>query len=89
VQTADERVLPRGTAFITDLGMTGITNSVIGMDPAVCLDRMRKQVLYRMEPAGKSRTDKNGTTTELQALVQGVLAEIDGETGKALSIRRL
>jgi metallophosphoesterase (TIGR00282 family) len=89
VQTADERVLPRGTAFITDLGMTGITNSVIGMDPAVCLDRMRKQVLYRMEPAGKSRMDKNGTTTELQALVQGVLAEIDGETGKALSIRRL
>ena len=89
VQTADERVLPRGTAFITDLGMTGITNSVIGMEPAICLDRMRKQVLYRMEPAGKSRTDESGKTTELPALVQGVLAELDGETGKALSIRRL
>ena len=80
VQTADERLLPKGTAYITDLGMTGITNSVIGMDPQICLDRARKQVLYRMEPAG-------GNPAE--AVVQGIIVEIDAESGSALSIRRI
>ncbi|MCL2192331.1 MAG: YmdB family metallophosphoesterase [Treponema sp.] len=83
VQTADERILPQGTAYITDLGMTGISDSVIGMDSKICLDRVRKQVMYRMEPAkdqedGKSRTQ-----------IQGIVAEIDAESGKAVSIRRL
>ena len=84
VQTADERILPKGTAYITDLGMTGITDSVIGMDAKICLDRTRKQVLYRMEPAANSQTGgKNG------AEVQGVIAEIDAESGKAVSVRRM
>jgi metallophosphoesterase (TIGR00282 family) len=82
VQTADERILPKGTAYITDLGMTGVTGSVIGMDQKICLDRARKQVLYRMECA-KPGPEGQG------AFVQGVIAEIDGDTGKALSIRRL
>ena len=82
VQTADERVLPGGTAYITDLGMTGITDSVIGMDPKICLDRVRKQVLYRMEPAGK-------TDDGAGALVQGIIAEINAATGKAVSIKRI
>ncbi|MCL2044630.1 MAG: YmdB family metallophosphoesterase [Treponema sp.] len=83
VPTADERILPQGTAYITDLGMTGITNSVIGMDVTICLDRMRKQVLYRMEPAADPKDN------ESSAEVQGIIVEINAETGKALSIKRL
>ena len=79
VQTADERILPKGTAYITDLGMTGNVDSVIGMDPAICLERARKQVLYQMETAP---ADNNGQ-------VQGIIAEIDAETGRALSIKRI
>ena len=83
VPTADQRILPKGTAYVTDLGMTGITGSVIGMDPKICLDRTRKQVLYRMEPAADNQAGgENG------AEMQGVIAEIDGETGKAVSVRR-
>jgi calcineurin-like phosphoesterase len=77
VQTADERILPQGTAYITDLGMTGAKDGIIGMDPKICLNRARTQVTYRMECA-------KGAT-----LIQGVIAEIDRETGKALSIKRI
>jgi metallophosphoesterase (TIGR00282 family) len=49
IQTADERILPNGSAYITDLGMTGITESVIGMDPKICQDRFTKQVQYQMK----------------------------------------
>ena len=83
VGTADERVLPKGTAYVTDLGMTGISNSVIGMDPGICLERMRRQVLYRMEPASDPAGSKS------TAEIQGIVAEIDAESGMALSIRRL
>ncbi|MDR2740078.1 MAG: YmdB family metallophosphoesterase [Treponema sp.] len=81
VQTADERVLNQGTAYITDLGMTGVSGGVIGMDTKICLDRARTQVLYRMNCAAPSPAQ----TAELQ----GILAEIDSKTGKAISIRRL
>jgi calcineurin-like phosphoesterase len=77
IQTADDRILPRGTAYITDLGMTGARGSIIGMDPKICLDRARNQVLYRMECA------------KGDAEIQGIIAEIDQETGKTLSIRRI
>ncbi|MDR3193610.1 MAG: YmdB family metallophosphoesterase [Treponema sp.] len=81
VQTADERVLKQGTAYITDLGMTGVSGGVIGMDTKICLDRARTQVLYRMNCAAP---------TPAQAPeLQGILAEIDRKTGKAVSIRRL
>ena len=88
VQTADERILPKGTAYITDLGMTGITDSVIGMDAKICLDRMSKQVLYRMEPAALPETNPDsGSVTGVK--IQGVIAEFDAESGKAISIRRI
>jgi len=87
VQTADERILPKGTAYITDLGMTGITNSVIGMDAKICLERTRKQVLFRMEPAPDILAGNEGRSTN--AVIQGIMAEIDAETGKGISIRRL
>jgi metallophosphoesterase (TIGR00282 family) len=81
VQTADERILFKGTGYITDLGMTGVANSIIGMDENICLNRARNHILYRMECAkpGPGR---------IQAL-QGILAEIDHDTGKTLSIRRI
>ena len=80
VQTADERILPNGTAYITDLGMCGSMDGIIGMDTKICLDRARNQVLYRMEVAapGSGRT-----------AVQGILVEFDGESRKALSVKRL
>jgi len=79
VQTADERILPKGTAYITDLGMTGALDGVIGMDPKICLDRARNQVLYRMEVAA----------ADGHSAVQGIIAEIDAETGKAVSVKRI
>jgi len=79
VQTADERILPKGSGYITDLGMTGITESVIGMDPQICLERVRKQVLYHMEVAAGNNTSQ----------IQGIIADIDAETGKAVSIKRI
>ena len=79
VQTADEKILPKGSAYITDLGMTGNVNSVIGMNPKICFERMSKQVMYQMETA----------PTETIGEIQGVIAEIDKGTGRALSIRRI
>jgi len=79
VQTADERVLPKGSAYITDLGMTGIADSVIGMDPEICLQRVRRQIMYRMETAADNKTGQ----------MRGVIAEIDADTGKAVSIIRI
>ena len=81
VQTADERILPKGTAYITDLGMCGTLDGVIGMDPKICLDRARNQVLYRMEVAVPAAGDRTA--------LQGIIVEFDGETRKALSIKRL
>jgi calcineurin-like phosphoesterase len=74
VQTADERILPKGTGYITDLGMTGPRDSVIGMETRICLNRARTQVAYRMECA------------KTEAVLQGIIAELDGETGRASSL---
>jgi metallophosphoesterase (TIGR00282 family) len=81
VQTADERILPKGTAYITDLGMTGAMNGIIGMDAAICLNRAKSQVAYRMECARPE--------SEKDCAVQGIVAELDGASGRALSIRRI
>jgi metallophosphoesterase (TIGR00282 family) len=77
VQTADERVLPCGTAYISDLGMTGSGNSVIGMNSAICLERTRTQVFYKLECAVSDPA------------IQGALIRINTETGNAASIERL
>jgi len=79
VQTADEKILPKGSAYITDLGMTGNHNSVIGMNPEICLERVRKQVMYHMETQA----------ADTQGKIQGVIAEINTETGRAVSIKRI
>lgn len=77
VQTADERILPRGTAFITDLGMTGPYDSVIGSIPDLALERFLRQMPARLEPA-------NANTR-----LCGALIDIDEKNGKAISIQRI
>jgi 2',3'-cyclic-nucleotide 2'-phosphodiesterase len=77
VQTADERLLPKGTAYITDLGMTGPTESIIGVDPEIALSRFLTQMPNRFEPA------------KGPAALHGAIIRIDPETGRALSIERL
>jgi len=77
VQTADERLLPKGTAFITDLGMTGPVNSVIGVDPELAISRFLTQMPNRFEPA------------KGPAALHGAVIRIDPDTGRALSIERL
>jgi metallophosphoesterase (TIGR00282 family) len=77
VQTADERLLPKGTAYITDLGLTGPTDSVIGVEPELALARFISGMPNRFEPA------------KGPAMLQGVVIRIDPETGRGLSIERL
>jgi hypothetical protein len=77
VQTADERILPGGTAYITDAGMTGPINSVIGMKIDVAIRRFTRQTPARFIPA-----DGN-------AVFCGVAVEVDPQSGKALRIDRI
>src|SRR5262249_36317611 len=56
VQTADERILPQGTAYLTDLGLTGPIDSVIGVEPELAIQRFRTGMPNRFEPArGRAR----------------------------------
>jgi metallophosphoesterase (TIGR00282 family) len=78
VQTADERVLPRGTALITDLGLTGSLGGIIGMKAEISIQRQLTQARgERMQPADD----------ELH--LQGAVVEVDPGTGRAQSIERL
>ncbi len=77
VQTADETILPRGTAYITDVGMTGPHHSVIGAQKDAVIQQFMDRLPTRFEPA-----------TEDVKLC-GVIIDIDDTTGRALSIERL
>jgi 2',3'-cyclic-nucleotide 2'-phosphodiesterase len=77
VLTADERLLPKGTAFITDAGMTGPHDSIIGSVPDLALDRFLRQIPVRLEPASSNLR------------LCGVIVEIEESTGRALGIQRL
>ncbi|HYM69526.1 MAG TPA: TIGR00282 family metallophosphoesterase [bacterium] len=77
VQTADERVLPAGTAFITDAGMTGPRDSIIGMG--------REEVLRRFLTLLPSRFDVAAGPVQLN----GVVVEADAHTGRASAIERV
>lgn len=76
VQTADERVLPGGTAYITDLGMTGPHDSVLGREKSPVLKKFRTAMPARFEVA----------EGDLKAC--GVAVRIDRESGRARSIER-
>jgi methylenetetrahydrofolate dehydrogenase (NADP+)/methenyltetrahydrofolate cyclohydrolase len=77
VQTADDRVLPKGTAFLSDAGMTGGFDSVIGMDRTAALKRFLTAMPERLQPS------------EGDLRLNGVLVTVDEATGKATSIQRL
>jgi len=77
VQTADERILPGGTAHITDAGMTGPHNSVIGMEKEVAIQRFLSQLPVHYKLSGG------------EAQIAGVILTLDSKTGKAKSISRL
>ncbi|NQW02414.1 MAG: TIGR00282 family metallophosphoesterase [Acidobacteria bacterium] len=77
VQTADDRVLPKGTAYITDVGMTGPHDSVIGVDRAAIIHRFMAAMPQRFE-----------TATENPRL-NGVVVRADETTGQAVSISRV
>jgi 2',3'-cyclic-nucleotide 2'-phosphodiesterase len=76
VPTADTRILPGGTAYQTDCGMTGPYHSVIGVDTEIVLRRFLTGMPVRMEAARFA--------PELHA----VIVEVDDATGKASAIRR-
>lgn len=78
VQTADERRLPKGTAFITDLGITGGLGGIIGMKWEISLERQLTQTRgERMQPADEDLH------------LQGAVVDIDVKTGLAKSIERI
>ncbi len=77
VGTADARLLPRGTAFITDVGMVGPIESVIGDDIDAVIQRFLTQLPHRIS-VGKG-----------DAILNSVLVEIDQSSGKAKAINRI
>ncbi len=78
VQTADERILPAGTAYITDVGMTGPYESVLGVKPENVIARFTSQLPVRFEVAAGEEKQLNG-----------VVVEIDTGSGLARSITRI
>src|SRR5262245_25549058 len=77
VQTADEQILPSGTAYITDLGMTGPYDSVIGVQSQLVISRFVRGLPIRYQTANDNPQ------------LHGVVVEIDERRGKAVGITRL
>ncbi|MCF8240899.1 MAG: TIGR00282 family metallophosphoesterase [Melioribacteraceae bacterium] len=77
IQTADERIFPKGTGYITDVGMTGPYDSVIGMKTDAAVNRFLFQTPQKYQPA----TDN--------VHLSAVFAKIDIDTGKTVEIERI
>ncbi len=77
VQTADERILPNGTAYLTDAGMTGPKDGVIGMDREIILRKYLTAMPYKF---AISQTDP---------MLNACLIEINADTGKSIKIERI
>ena len=77
VQTADEQILPAGTGFITDLGMTGPVQSVLGVRPELAIAKMRDKLPVRFANA------------DGPAAMNALLLTLDDKTGKTVSLERL
>jgi hypothetical protein len=77
VQTADEKILERGTGHISDVGMTGATNSVLGMDVDASLRRLVDCLPSKYQ------------TAEGRAMINAVVAELDPISGKCIRIERI
>jgi len=77
IQTGDERILPKGTAYITDVGMTGPRNSVIGVKANLVLQKFLTQMPVRFEVADGPYQ------------FNAVVIDVDPETGRANNIKRI
>ena len=77
VPTADERVFPKGTGYITDLGMTGPQHSVLGVSPQAAIEKMRTGLPVRF------------TNPDGPCVLEGCLFDIDEKTGKTRSCTRI
>lgn len=76
VQTSDEQILPKGTGYITDLGMTGPYYSVLGIEPEIAIKKMKTNLPVRF-------TNPDGPCT-----MEGIMLDIDSKTGKTTKIER-
>ena len=74
VQTNDAKILPGGTAYLTDLGMCGAADSCLGMKPEIILDRYLTGLPRRLEAASGP------------GVLQGAIFDIDDTTGKAVTM---
>ena len=77
VQTSDERILPKGTAYITDVGMCGPMDSVIGIEKEAVIEGFLTQLPRRFDVA------------QGNVVLQGIIVDVDEATGKALGVRRV
>ncbi len=77
VQTADDEILPGGTAYLTDVGMTGPAYSALGVKPACVIERLRTSLPTRFE-----------VEREAPCRMDGVFAEFDRKTGLCMKINR-
>jgi len=77
VQTADDRIFPKGTGFLSDAGMNGPLDSVIGMKKEIILERFLKKLPIKMEVA------------EGPGMFQGVIFTIDSDDGLCKNIERI
>ena len=77
VQTADERILPNGTAYITDVGMTGPHDSIIGVDPRPALKRFLDGMPAKFDTATRNPR------------INAIVVTADPETGRAQAIERV
>lgn len=77
VQTSDEQILPNGTGYITDLGMTGPYHSVLGVKPESAIEKMKTGMPGRFE------------TAQGDAYLCGCIFQVDRSTGKTLEVERV
>jgi hypothetical protein len=77
IQTSDERVLPQGTAYMTDVGMTGPADSVIGVKKELAIDRFLTQLPNKFEVAKR------------ELVLEGAVVTVDPQTGRATGISRI
>ncbi len=78
IQTADEQILPCGTGYITDVGMTGPYDSVLGVRKEIIINRMKNKISERFQ------NERNG-----KMCLNGVIFDIDEKSGKTLSVERV
>ncbi|GGA62446.1 TIGR00282 family metallophosphoesterase [Ornithinibacillus halotolerans] len=77
-QTADNRILPKGTAYITDVGMTGPYDGILGVEREAVIQKFLTSLPVRFEPDKKGRNQLNG-----------VLITVDPKSGKGIKIERI